>query len=129
HKENNSGKDEYLAIQAITKDSITFSNGDFTAGNEAGTVKITRELPELDYICEKDNRLWGVSSAERTIYASALGDPSNFFTFDGLDTDSYAAAVGSEGNFTGLCKYGNTVLAWKERTLHKILGSNPSDFQ
>lgn len=126
---NNTEDGSHLAITAVTKNSITFKTSSFEEGDEDGRVTIIRELPNLDYVCEKDNRLWGVSNQDKTIYASALGDPANFFTYDGLDTDSYAVAVGSEGDFTGLCKYGNTVLAWKERSLHKILGSYPSEFQ
>lgn len=132
HPANNTKAGTYLTVSSVTEDTIAFSNAEFEAGeanDEAGQVVITRAVPSMDYICEKDNRLWGVSSKDKTIYASALGDPTNFYAFDGLDTDSYSVAVGSEGNFTGLCKYGNTVLAWKERTLHKILGNYPSDFQ
>ena len=54
-------------------------------------------MPDLDFICESENRLWGCSNETRTIYASALGDPTNFFSYQGLSTDSYAVAVGSEG--------------------------------
>lgn len=98
-------------------------------GREFGTVTIRRDLPELDFICESENRLWGVSNRDRTIYASALGDPKVFFDYSGLSTDSYAAAVGSDGDFTAMCAYGGAVLAWKERTLHKILGSYPAEYQ
>ncbi|MBO5918367.1 MAG: hypothetical protein J6Q14_06335, partial [Oscillospiraceae bacterium] len=35
----------------------------------------------------------------------------------------------SEGDFTGICSYGNAVLCWKERTLHKVLGDYPSNYQ
>ena len=86
-------------------------------------------MPSLDYICESENRLWGVSNQDRTIYASALGDPVNFYLYKGLSTDSYAVAVGSEGNWSAICRYGASVLCWKERTLHKVIGSYPSEYQ
>lgn len=98
-------------------------------GIETGTVTVKRDIPDLDFICESENRLWGVCSEDRTIYASALGAPKVFFDYSGLSTDSYAVAVGSEGDFTGICKYGSAVLCWKERTLHKILGSYPAEYQ
>ena len=95
-------------------------------GTEAGAVTIRRKTPELTVVCESNNRLWGAEG--HTIYASALGDPTNFYTYDGLDTDSYAVAVASEGDFTGCCGFGNSVLFWKEDRLHKILGSYPSQY-
>ncbi|MEA4934806.1 MAG: hypothetical protein VB071_14675 [Lawsonibacter sp.] len=126
---NNTAKDIYLQVQSVTGDTITFKNGTLTAGSEAGEVVISRPLPPMDYICESENRIWGVSNADKTIYASALGDPRNFYVFDGVSTDSYAVAVGSEGDFTAICRYGNAVLCWKERTLHKIMGSYPAEYQ
>lgn len=126
---NNTGEDAYRTITGVTANTLTFAAGTFTGGNETGQFTIERPLPKLDYICESENRLWGVSNQDKTIYASALGDPKNFFVYDGLSTDGYAAAVGSEGDFTAICKYGNAVLCWKEWTLHKILGSYPAEYQ
>ena len=95
-------------------------------GPDPGAVTIRRKVPNLTVICESSNRLWGADG--NTIYASALGDPTNFFTYDGLDTDSYAVAVASEGDFTGCCGYGSAVLFFKEDRLYKILGSYPSQY-
>lgn len=127
--------------------TLTFASGTFP---NPGTfsdpvVKVSKDIPTLDYICEKDNRLWGVSNSlansiynpgsdsyetytSRAIYASALGDPTDWWTFDGIDSDSYQVAVGSEGDFTGICAYGSAVCCWKEDALHKILGSYPSEY-
>ena len=91
-------------------------------------IAVERRVPELDYICERENRLWGVSNKDNTIYVSALGDPTNFYDYSG-DSGSFAVAVGSEGDFTGIFDYGNAVLCWKERTLHKVLGDYPSNYQ
>lgn len=66
---------------------------------------------------------------ENTIWASALGDPLTFYNYDGLSTDSYAVAVGSEGKFTGCCAYSSNVLFFKENALHKLLGSEPSEYR
>lgn len=97
-----------------------------TNGVEAGAVTIKRKVPNLTVVTESNNRLWGAEG--NTIFASALGDPTNFYTYDGLDTDSYAVAVASEGVFTGCCGFGNSVLFWKEDKLHKILGAYPSQY-
>lgn len=97
-----------------------------TNGVEAGAVTIKRNVPNLTVVTESNNRLWGAEG--NTIFASALGDPTNFYTYDGLDTDSYAVGVASEGAFTGCCGFGNSVLFWKEDKLHKILGAYPSQY-
>lgn len=93
-----------------------------------GSVTVERSVPDLDFICERENRLCGVSNKDDTIYISAWGDPTNFYAYSG-DKGSYSVAVGSEGDFTGVCDYGNALLCWKERTLHKVLGDYPSNYQ
>ena len=117
-----------IQVKAVSKNKLTVAKGGFAAGSESGSITIERHVPELDFICESENRLWGCCNKTRTIYASALGDPSNFFTYEGLSTDGYAVAVGSEGEFTGCCKLSGGVLFWKERTLHKLLGSFPAEY-
>lgn len=95
---------------------------------DTGMVSVQKAFPEMDFICESQNRLWGCSSQDRTIYASALGLPDQFYAFDGLSTDSYAVAVATSEPFTGCCQLGSSVLFWKETKLHKILGSFPSEY-
>lgn len=114
-------------VKGAAKRTLTFADNTFTAGTEAGTVLIERKVPDFTCICECDNRIWGAEGT--TIYASALGDPTNFFVYDGLATDSYSVAVGSDGDFTGCCAYSSTVLFWKENYLHKILGSYPAQYE
>ena len=91
-------------------------------------VKVGKHIPDLDYICESENRLWGVSNRTHTIYASALGLPGVFSEFDVVSTDSYAVAVASEDDFTAICAYGGGVCCFKENRLHKILGSFPAQY-
>ena len=117
-----------VVLTGVEAKKLTVAKNTFAAKEETGTLTIERKIPELDYICESENRLWGVSNAKQTIYASAMGDPTNFFTYEGLATDSYALAVGSEGIFTGCCKLSSSVLFWKETTLHKILGGYPAEY-
>ncbi len=92
------------------------------------TVTIERRVPDLEFICERDNRLYGVNNAEKTIYVSALGDPTNMYAYEGVSTDSFAVAVGGEGNFTGCCNYGDSVLFLKEDKIYKLTGYTPGDF-
>ena len=117
---------DYLEVVGVSGNVLTFPADTFTAGSEAAAVTIERPVPDLKYICAKGNRLWGVK--DQTIYASALGDPSNFNAIDFVSTDSYAAAVGTPGEFTGICAYGTRVLCWKENTLHSVYGDTPDDF-
>ncbi len=115
-------------IRAISGRTLTFDRDLFTqTGAEAGTVMLERKVPDLTCICECDNRIWGAEGT--TIWASALGDPKNFYVYDGLATDSYAAAVGTEGEFTGCIAYSSTVLFWKEDCVHKVLGSYPAQYE
>lgn len=108
-------------------------------------ISVGKDVPDFDFICAKDNRLWGVSNAQtnevwntqtqrfdtytaRVIFASALGDPTNWYAFQGVDTDAWQVAVATEGDFTALCAFGGSVCAWKENRLHRVFGSNPSEY-
>ena len=118
-----------VVIKSVTATEITVADNTFTAANEASTaITLARKIPDLEYICESENRLWGCDSDTQTIYASALGDPTNFYVYEGLSTDSYTLAVGTEGKFTGCCKLSSSVLFWKETKLHKMLGSYPAEY-
>ena len=92
-------------------------------------VKAERRVPDLEYLTECDNRVWGCSSKENVIYACKLGDPTNWFSYRGIAADSYAVTVGSDGPFTGAATCMGYALFFKENTLHKLYGSKPSDFQ
>ncbi|MEG1926694.1 MAG: hypothetical protein RR415_13215, partial [Ruthenibacterium sp.] len=115
-------------IRSISGRTLSFHANTFSqVGLENGTLMLERKVPDLSCICECDNRIWG--AAGTTIYASALGDPRNFNVYDGLATDSYSVAVGTDGDFTGCIAYSSTVLFWKENCVHKILGSYPAQYE
>lgn len=115
-------------VRSVAGNTLTFDADIFSAiGTESGCVTLERKVPDFTCVCECDNRIWG--AAGQTIYASALGDPTNFFVYDGLSTDSYAAAVGTDGEFTGCIAYSSTVLFFKENCLHKVLGSYPAQYE
>ena len=115
-------------IRGISSDgkTLTFDTAVFVAGTESA-VTFSRTIPDMDYICEWNNRLWGCGGG--TIYASALGEPQNFNVFDGLSTDSYAVAVGSDGDFTGCMGYPTHILFFKEHMVHKVYGTKPSNYE
>ena len=69
-------QDDGSEVQTMVFDADLFPE----VGTEAGAVTIRRKTPELTVVCESNNRLWGAEGD--TIYASALGDPTTFFTYD-----------------------------------------------
>lgn len=120
---------KHFVIKAVAANAISVADETFTDAEEASaSITLARKIPELDFICESENRLWGCNSKTQTIYASALGDPTNFNVYEGAATDSYAVAVGTDGKFTGCCKLASSVLFWKETKLHKMLGSFPAEY-
>jgi hypothetical protein len=120
-----------FVIDSITPDGnqIYAKSDVFEALPEkAERVSIERRIPDLDYICEHDNRIYGCSNTDNTIYASALGDPTNIYAYQGISTDSFSVAVASEGPFTGCYPYDGGVMFWKSDKLHKLLGSYPAEY-
>jgi hypothetical protein len=99
----------------------------FTPSEQDVVLKIEREIPKLDFICESNNRLWGCSNGDNTIYISSWGDPTNFYLYKGINTDAGAIPLASTGLFTACVRYGDAVLFWKEDKLHKVLGTNALD--
>lgn len=126
-KENGNNKTAEIIIRGATPEELTFDENAFTEATEWEEVTISRTVPDLDFICESNYRLWGTHG--NTIYSSKFSDPFNFKVLDGLATDSYAIEVGSEGEFTGCIPYSSHICFFKENTLHKLYGTKPSNFQ
>ena len=125
HTENN----KTAVIREIDGDNLRFYENTFTIsdGGDSETLQLSRTVPELDYICENENRLWGCKGD--TIYASKLGDIFNWNVFDGVATDSYAVDVASTGDFTACCSYLGYPCFFKEEHIYKVYGDKPSNFQ
>lgn len=91
-----------------------------------GTVKISRKMPDMDFLTEAENRLWGCKyglvegKTVNEIYACALGDFKNWNRFQGIADDSYRASVGTDGPFTAACTHLGYPLFFKENALHKV---------
>jgi hypothetical protein len=127
------GETTYIKIKSVVGNTVTFDTpfynedgSDFEGGTEAGAVTISRDVPDMDFITSKNNRIYGVGGS--IIYASALGDPTNFWDFSGLSTGSYQAAVGSDGEFTGIAAYSGDVLFFKSDKLYRLYGDAPSEY-
>lgn len=129
----NPGNNISIIIRAIDGDKLYFYENSFTLGTdgaeytETGELTIKRSVPDLKFMCENENRLWGCT--DTTIYASKLGDIFNWNVYDGLDTDSFAVDTGSAGAFTGCVSYLGYPTFFKEDHIYKVYGSIPSNFE
>lgn len=100
--------------------------------NVSQDLVVSRNLPEMDYVVELGNRLWGcryvnspgTSASVNEIYACALGDFKNWNRFMGLSTDSYVASRGCDGEWTGAVAYLDMVVFFKADHIEIV---HPSD--
>ena len=93
------------------------------------SMTLERRVPELDFVTECDNRVWGCSKKENVIYGCALGDPTNWYSYQGTAADSYAVTVGSDGPFTAAASCLGYVLFFKENCIHRLYGTKPSEYR
>ena len=120
--------DDYIVVTGIL-DTVT---------SQEAPITIKREMPNMDFIIESENRLWGCrygvaknGQVVNEIYASKLGDFRNWNVFNqpSISTDSYVATVGSDGQFTGAITHLGHPLFFKENCMHKVYGNYPANFQ
>ena len=109
-----------------TKDYIVIIGIQGTADTYTASVSISRTVPDMDYVCEAQNRLWGCfygrSGTEtlNEIYCCALGDFKNWEQYLGISTDSWRASRGSDGPFTGAVNYLGSPTFFKENVIHPV---------
>lgn len=122
-------------IREIEGNALRFSEYCFTIPDDAesyqekiGGISIERRVPDLDFVFEHNNRLWG--AAGKTIWASKLGDPLNWYVLgDGLSTDAWMLETQTAGDFTGGCSYAGYPTFFKEDARFIIYGTTPQAFQ
>ncbi len=91
-------------------------------------------IPELDYIVESNNRLWGCRYGLQNgvfvneIYASALGDFRVWNRFMNISTDSFTGQVGTDGPFTGAATQLGYPVFFKENCIHAVNGNMPTQY-
>ena len=99
---------------------------DFVPDEPDTALRIDRSVPDLDHVCECQNRLWGCRyglDGEKTvneICCCALGDFKNWRQYAGLSTDSWAGSVGSDGQWTGAVNYLGCPTFFKENRIHRV---------
>lgn len=117
--------DNYIVVTGIL-DKVTTQDKPLT---------VERRMPEMDFIIESGNRLWGCRYGEQgdkivnEIYASKLGDFKNWSCYQGISTDSYAVTLGTDGQFTGAITHLGYPIFFKENYMHKVYGNYPANFQ
>lgn len=109
--------DDYIVVAGLLDQSYIQTEG---------TVTVKRSVPDMDFVTECQNRLWGCKyglaegKTVNEIYCCALGDFKNWSKYQGISTDSYTASVGSDGPFTGAVTFMGNPLFFKENRLHKV---------
>ena len=111
--------DNSITIPGILNQNITIAQG----------LTVMRKVPDMEFITECNNRLWGCSKDGHEIYCCKLGDVKNWNTFQGVSTDSWAATIGSDGKFTGATTYLGYPMFFKEDSLIKISVSGTGGHQ
>lgn len=92
-------------------------------------ITVERKTPEMTFITECNNRLWGCSADGHEVYCCKLGDVKNWNCFAGVSTDSWAATIGTDGKFTGAITYLGYPIFFKEDSLLKIAVSGTGGHQ
>lgn len=124
-----------FAVQSLDGFSLVCGTETFIELVGEGATNITfngvidRKMPDLDHIIEWNNRLWGVSNVENTIYACKLGDPKNWQYYQGTSLDSYYAQQGTDEDWTGCAAYSSHLIFFKQNSLARIYGTSPSSWQ
>ena len=104
---------DYVVVAGLLEQVVT---------QTSGYVKIERKAPDLDFVTECQNRLWGCrfDGTLNESYCCALGDFKNWKQFMGLSTDSWTASVGSDGPWTGAISFMGYPMFFKENRIHRV---------
>lgn len=121
--------DDYIVVVGIL-DMVATQTAD------EGAITVERKMPNLDFVTECNNRLWGCrygtavnGEIVNEIYACKLGDFKNWNCFMGLSTDSWVGSCGTDGQFTGAITHLGYPLFFKETCMHKVYISSTGAHQ
>ncbi len=108
---------DYIVVVGILDETYTQENAQ---------IEIERKVPDMDFVCEAQNRLWGCFYGNdgtqniNEVYCCALGDFRNWEQYLGVSTDSWRASRGSDGPWTGCINYLGTPTFFKENVIHPV---------
>lgn len=110
--------DDYIVIGGSLSETVNQYN--------YGSVILSRTVPDMDYVTEAENRIWGCKyglvdgKPINAIYACKLGDFKNWNCYQEISTDSYFVNCGTDGPFTGAITHAGYPVFFKENYLHKV---------
>ena len=122
-------------LTAAGEDFIVFPGTVSGSTTQTEPVTAARLVPEMDFVVQSGNRLWGCKygmvkgRAVNEIYASKLGDFRNWNCYQGLSTDSYAAVRGSDGVFTGAASFLGNPIFFKEQCMERVYAASNGGHQ
>ncbi len=135
---------KYFVISAVGKDDeqrnyIRFPIAvktwtEVVPGDENDTITIKRNVPDMDFVIENENRLWGCKygiadgKMINEIFACKQSDPKNWHHFTNTAIDSYYVSMGADGAFTGAISYLGNPLFFREDRMHRIFGNYPANY-
>lgn len=117
-------------VREISADGKTlrFDENTFVEnGTVSASLTLTRSIPDLDFLCTVDNRVWGCKGD--TVCCCKLGDPTNWNVFDGVATNAWSVETGTPGDFTGCVSFMGYPVFFKEDRVFKVYGSRPQNFE
>lgn len=119
-----------VETQDVPVPSYSMLINNYIGQDGSKAFEMTRVVPVFEHVCAGENRIWGCTSSNNEIRACKLGDPSNWNTYAGISTDSYAVTVGGEpGAFTGAAFAGSSAIFFKENAVLRIYGTAPSNYR
>lgn len=126
---------KYFVISAVGENFIRFPVAMKAAEKTTDKLlSIKRTVPDMDFIIENENRLWGCKYGEvdgemiNEIFACKLGDPKNWHCFLNTSMDSYYVSLGADGEFTGAYTYQGSPFFFREGCIHRIYGNYPANY-
>lgn len=126
-------KGDAVVIPGMITEAVTDEYDEDAEEKDQYSIRIERKVPDMDFVVLAQNRLWGCrydfEDSINEIYASKLGDFTNWNVFAGISTDSYAASVGTQGKWTGAANIGGNPVFFKEDCVHRVYVSSSGAHQ
>ena len=117
--------DGAYTIRAVGEFDLRFDENSFVPEDILGCT-LTNRPPEMGQLCACGGRLWGFAGSR--IYASAPGQPDNWYRYDGDGQSSYTVDVPDGGDFTACISHGGHPVFFKSGCMVEIFGDSPENF-